>query len=81
MTQNELYDLAVQADCVNTPLIELRRFAALVAAKTALIEREACAEIARNTATPDATRYGDGYNQCALDLEAVIRARSNDAKG
>lgn len=38
-------------------------------------ERNACLSICRQTATPDATRYGDGYNQAAIDIEAAIRAR------
>lgn len=38
-------------------------------------ERAACLTICRQTATPDATPYGDGYNQAALDIEAAIAAR------
>lgn len=42
MTQEEeMYEMAWQAGCVNTPIGELKRFAALVAAKATANEREA----------------------------------------
>lgn len=43
-------------------------------------EREAILQIVQKTCTPDATMRGDGYNQAAVEIEALIIARTKEAQ-
>lgn len=77
MTRDDIIRMAREATGLpiedGTPAAQkFERFAALVATA----EREACAQIARQTCSPLSSDYGNGYNQAALDIEEAILARS-----
>ena len=54
---------------------EFKRLISLAKAE----EREAILQIVQKTCTPDATMRGDGYNQAAVEIEALIIARTKEA--